>query len=294
MSGDKGRTDGPENLFSSWLKAGSDFWNPTGIWPGSGGGYFPFPVTQSAEAAQAADLWRSLHETWGMFFSIAGSGSAAGNLPPAALLPELIMKIAQPFWAGYFLLQQGGEEKAKQKQEFVSNLGEIARSITKAWCGMYEKELNQFLNVPQLGLTRFYQERVTRTMEKFNRFQAELSEFVHIFYMPLERTFQTLQEEIPRMERKGEDILEESKGLYQAWVKNLEESYNGLLRSPDYLQSLEKTLKALQDFRKTRQQFMIDLLQDLPIPTNKEMDELYKEIYFLKKRVSELEKKVKP
>jgi len=31
----------------------------------------------------------------------------------------------------------------------------------------------------------------------------------------------------------------------------------------------------------------------LPVPTNKEMDELYKEFHLLKKRVNELEKKVK-
>ena len=29
----------------------------------------------------------------------------------------------------------------------------------------------------------------------------------------------------------------------------------------------------------------------LPVPTHKEMDELYKEIYLLKKRIKELEKK---
>jgi polyhydroxyalkanoate synthesis regulator phasin len=34
-------------------------------------------------------------------------------------------------------------------------------------------------------------------------------------------------------------------------------------------------------------------LQNLPIPTNKDMDELYKDLYILKKRVKELERKVK-
>ncbi|MDD2673225.1 MAG: poly(R)-hydroxyalkanoic acid synthase subunit PhaE, partial [Syntrophales bacterium] len=184
-----------------------------------------------------------------------------------------------------------GEEKAEEKKEFVSNMGEIARSITRAWFEMYQKELNQFLNIPQLGLTRFYQERVNRTMEKFNKFQSELSEFIHIFYTPLERAFQALQEEMPKIEKKGDNMAEESKALYQAWIGNLEKNYSGLLRSPDYLQSLEKTLKALQDYRKTRQQFMIDIIQDLPIPTNKEMDELYREVYLLKKRVRELEKR---
>jgi len=39
-----------------------------------------------------------------------------------------------------------------------------------------------------------------------------------------------------------------------------------------------------------RHRMLTDMLQSLPLPTNKEMDELYKELYLLKKRVRELEK----
>jgi len=38
---------------------------------------------------------------------------------------------------------------------------------------------------------------------------------------------------------------------------------------------------------------LVDLLQFLPLPNNKEMDELYKEIHVLKKTVKEMAKKLK-
>jgi archaellum component FlaC len=41
-----------------------------------------------------------------------------------------------------------------------------------------------------------------------------------------------------------------------------------------------------------KQEFLRDGLQQLPIPTNKDMDDLYKELYLLKKRIKALEKKV--
>jgi polyhydroxyalkanoate synthesis regulator phasin len=65
------------------------------------------------------------------------------------------------------------------------------------------------------------------------------------------------------------------------------------MRTPEYTVTLGNTMKALRDFRVARTQLFMDVLQDLPIPTNKDMDELYKDLYLLKKRVKELEKKVK-
>jgi hypothetical protein len=38
---------------------------------------------------------------------------------------------------------------------------------------------------------------------------------------------------------------------------------------------------------------LVDVLQSLPIPTNREMDELYKEFHALKKTVKEMAKKIK-
>jgi hypothetical protein len=49
----------------------------------------------------------------------------------------------------------------------------------------------------------------------------------------------------------------------------------------------------MQDFILARNETLLDFLKLLPIPTNKEMDELYKEFHLLKKRVKELEKQIK-
>jgi polyhydroxyalkanoate synthesis regulator phasin len=46
----------------------------------------------------------------------------------------------------------------------------------------------------------------------------------------------------------------------------------------------------LEAFSVAKNQFLQDLLQSLPVPTHKEMDDLYKELYALKKKVKSLEK----
>ena len=50
-------------------------------------------------------------------------------------------------------------------------------------------------------------------------------------------------------------------------------------------------MDALTAFIAARQEVLEDTLKSMPVPTTKDMDELYKEIYLLKKRIRELEKK---
>jgi hypothetical protein len=52
-----------------------------------------------------------------------------------------------------------------------------------------------------------------------------------------------------------------------------------------------KTLDTLNEFMAIRQEVAEDLLQTLPVPTQKEVDDLYKEIYLLKKKIKALERR---
>jgi class III poly(R)-hydroxyalkanoic acid synthase PhaE subunit len=165
--------------------------------------------------------------------------------------------------------------------------------MTKFWSDMYEKEFGQVLKVPQLGLTRVYQGRVNETIEKFIEFQRALTEFMQLLLIPMEKAYIAVREEIKNVEKQGKEALKVSKAYYQLWIKTMEENYMVLMKSPEYTEILGNTAKALHDFRVVRSQLFMDILQELPIPTNREMDELYKDLYLLKKRVKELEKKVK-
>jgi polyhydroxyalkanoate synthesis regulator phasin len=64
-----------------------------------------------------------------------------------------------------------------------------------------------------------------------------------------------------------------------------------LFQSGEYLDALHRTLNNLEDFLIARETAMFDFLQALPVVTQKDMDDLYKEFHLLKKRVRELEKK---
>jgi polyhydroxyalkanoate synthesis regulator phasin len=65
-----------------------------------------------------------------------------------------------------------------------------------------------------------------------------------------------------------------------------------LFQSSDYVQTLGRTLDSLNGFLSARQEVLEDMLKLLPVPTHRDMDEINREIYLLKRRLRTLEKKL--
>ena len=283
-------------LLESWIKASTDFWkSAASMWPATFGGTSSASGSAEKEGENMGDEdpVKMFSEIWQALFNLINK-PVTGEFHPTSSLPEWMLKASQPLWSGYLLLQKqwmAGEEKVSAGEP--EGFANLSQKMTKACFEMYEKEFGQILKMPQLGLTRVFQERVNQTIEKFTQFQGALTEFVQLLLIPMEKAYNAVQEEIKNVEKEGKDALKDSKAYYQFWIKKMEENYMVLLKSPEYTVTLGNTMKALRDFRVARTQLFMDILQDLPIPTNKDMDELYKELYLLKKRVKELEKKVK-
>jgi polyhydroxyalkanoate synthase subunit PhaE len=158
---------------------------------------------------------------------------------------------------------------------------------------LWSKTLQQIFNMPQIGLTRIYQEKVNHANEKYCRFQAAVGSFCLMLSMPLERAYQQLQEQLTQS-AKQETLPEDAKYYYDTWIKILESQYHELLNSTDYIQTLAGTLDSMNAFVGAREAVITDALKVLPIPSNTDMDALYREIYQLKKRIKTIEKTIAP
>jgi class III poly(R)-hydroxyalkanoic acid synthase PhaE subunit len=229
------------------------------------------------------------------------SATAAMNDPKMAeavlqgvnAMPEIFLKLAKAGWESSALLQRKMMEKAGkigQKTEAYKFEG-LDQDLFRTWKEIYEEEFRQYLNIPPLGLTRYQQERFQRFIDQMNLFDATLSEFLFVLYLPLEKSFKVLQDQIEERSKEGKPP-ETSKEYYNLWIKILEGHYMNLFKSEEYLRILHETLSQTEQFTVAKNRFIADLLQVLPVPTNKDMDELYKDLYLLKKRVRVLERKL--
>jgi class III poly(R)-hydroxyalkanoic acid synthase PhaE subunit len=161
-----------------------------------------------------------------------------------------------------------------------------------AWTNIYEKEFQKYFNIPALGLNRLYIERVNRAQDSYNIFQVRLSEFLFVLYLPFEKSFKVIQQELAEKSKTGE--LPESHGdYYGSWIKILEGHYMKLFQSVEYAAVLNRTIDALSEFKASSELVMGDILQMFAIPTRQELDELYKDLYMTKKELRAIKKRLK-
>ncbi len=213
-------------------------------------------------------------------------------LKGAGAMPDILFKLAQNTLSGFLHIQQKCLEQGGRFGETAEayKFDNIDENIYKAWTEMYEKEFRQFLNIPQLGLTRSYQEKFNLALDKYNVYQATLSEFLRLLSLPVARSMTIMQEKMNEMVEAGK-LPEESQAYYQMWIKILEGHYMTLFQSAEYIRTLGKTIDAISEFTAAKDAVFEDLLSSLPIPNRKEIDDLERELYELKKRLRILEKK---
>lgn len=273
-----------------WLQMIADMWlNMARVMPA---GSQTALNTQSAvqnRFTQQLDTNLNLFKSFSKMMKQPESESAAANT--MSTLPEIFLKMAKSGFDAALQIQNHLLEKAGKigKRTEAYNFENLDQDVFKALGEVYEKEIQQYFKIPPLGLTRFYQERLNELLNEHNIFETTLAEFLSILYLPMEKSFKVFQQKLQQMAEEG-NIPTGTKENYAMWLKILEGHYMNLFKSADYTEALHRVLKHFENFMIVRNETMQDYLQMLPVVTNKEIDDLYKEFYLLKKRVRELEK----
>jgi len=234
----------------------------------------------------------SLFRTWGTVSSAMSEPAMASYMAGAMTsLPEIMTRFFQTGMSGFLKAQEQAAEKlgsliGKTEAYRFDNLDQ---GSLKVWADFYEKEIRQYLKAPQLGLFRFYQEHLNQAMDKYTTMKAKLADFLHLLALPMEKSLKVLADTFEEQVKQGK-VPPDPRENYRLWVKILEGHYMTLFKSDEYTRVLADTLAAFEDFVIARNRIFTDMMQALPIPTNRDLDDLYEEIYHLKKRLRELEK----
>jgi len=293
MNENKDNRTGPEFWFAEWMKAATAFWGPlASMGAATDRSDDKKTASKKKEKSRAEESWEMMLKTMEALSSAMYEPETMGAaFKGTSELPQILIKVDQTGRDSFLNFQQRWLERVGKFGESTSpyTFESLDEDPFKPWIELYEKEFRQFANLPQLGLARFYQEKMNRAIDTFNIFQSQMAKFTHLLYLPVEKSFLVLQEKLSELADQGE-LPEDSKTYYQMWIKILEGHYMTLFQSPEYIEALSQTLDSFANFSSARREILQDYLKMFPIPTQKEMDELYKEIYLLKKRIRKLEK----
>jgi class III poly(R)-hydroxyalkanoic acid synthase PhaE subunit len=248
---------------------------------------------EQSNKGRVAESLQATVRMWQTIMGAMGEPSAFAHFQKATeMTPDIALGFAQTCLQSFTGLQaQAGEWIQKRGAALsTADIQQLDSELIRDFTETYEKEFSRYLKVPQIGLGRFHQERSLHAVDKLNTLQLVLSEFLHMLYLPVEKSLKSLQEKMVEMTEAG-PLDEKSKTYYNLWIKLLEGEYMKLFKQPEYADAMGKTLGALNEFVGARQEVVNEVLKQVNIPTNPDLDELSKEIYLLKKRVRTLENK---
>ncbi|MBM4275690.1 MAG: hypothetical protein FJ134_14690 [Deltaproteobacteria bacterium] len=296
MEQDYPKRSDSQPLLATWIKWTMDFWDsliqmgpgPTGASPS---GASPSGAALP-EGAPSPPVLQAAIKMWEAFFSLLSEPQTVSALFQDIHAPsEIILKMAQTGWGAYFHLHRLWLEtiRAPSREPKDLRLEGLDQEIFRSWMETYEKDFQRLLNVPQVGLTRLSQEGMNRLADKFYQFQSAMGEFVYTIHLPMKKSLKDMQDLLKTHALQGK-VSGDFKDYYKIWIKYLEGDYMTLFQSADFTRAMNKALIAFGDFTLARQEMLADTLRGLPLPTNRDMDELYREVYLLKKQVRELTK----
>lgn len=263
-------------------------------WIKSMGDVFGSMAGQSANPKAQANMDAALKNWQAIAGAMAKPESISSLLKGSGAMPEMLLNLAQTSLGGFVKMQQnitdslgrvGASAEAYKFQDIDENLFRI-------WTDIYEKEFKQFFQIPQLGLMRTYQEKNNQLADKYNFFQFTLSEFLNLLGLPFNRAMQVMQDKIGEMAENG-TLPDDSNVYYNMWVKVLEGHYMTLYQTPEYVETMAKTINALADFSAAKNAVLEDMLSLFPVAKKSDMDDIARELYELKKRLRKLEKEQK-
>ena len=156
----------------------------------------------------------------------------------------------------------------------------------------YEQTIGKIFRMPAMGYFSALQERANHMVDSYIEFLAVLNEYYSLFY---ETGGKAMEKIIGRLsEFKDEDWSdpESQKKFYRLWLQMNEDAYHELFLSPQFINLLREVLTRGLEFRKWTDELYDKLIEATPLPSKKDMDEVYHAIYELKKEVRSLQKKL--
>jgi class III poly(R)-hydroxyalkanoic acid synthase PhaE subunit len=276
-----------EQIVGAWIENASMIWDS--IVKQSMDGEFP-----NKESAQRNfKAWEPAMKTWNEFAARMNKTDMIENIVEGNKAgTENFHKLLKSGLEGFSIFQKRWMESAKninsifKSHQFENMAG---TEIFDLFTDIYKQEISKFLSVPPLGLSREYQTKLQQVIDKSNIFHVKLMEFLYFLYIPFEKSFKVVQDSLASLADEGA-LPEDSKEYYQMWLKQLENHYMALYKSNEYRTALGKVIDAMSDFMSARQQVIQDSMKAFGIPVENDLDELYKDIYTLKKRIRVLER----
>jgi hypothetical protein len=160
---------------------------------------------------------------------------------------------------------------------------EIRNKLSQHLQVLYQESVGKYLEAPQLGISREALEQFNAAISAYHQFLGETGDFIATFGTPLKNAMDILPQTIKDLEQT-EGEFKNAEEIYHFAVKILDKEYDEWLKSPEGVQRVAKVVDKYLDYRRKLNPVKDNWFKSLSIPTQREMADVYKGIYDLKKK----------
>jgi hypothetical protein len=185
-------------------------------------------------------------------------------------------------WFRFFQGNGKGTDGSSPSQRFEA----LEKNLFKSTLNAYEKEISRIFRMPQLGLTKPYQDRMNKCMDEFNRFLIEMGQFNTLLASPMGKAVMEVEDYLAAASSM------DPQEIYNHWIKVLEKRYLELFRSPDFIFTFHRVVTQYSVFHELQEQIFKDFLKYTPVSSKEDFDEVAKDNYNLKKEIRQIKKRV--
>lgn len=306
-----GNTGGFDDFFSSWTKAVQQSMDPTG--------HSNMQVLRDnlSRMLGGSNAYIKLYELWFPLMKAMQEKTLSADSYKDAVDParykELIDKVFGFDLEAYKVLLNESlqllELSSLSGQQFVkpwltaakASLDDIPQlaqghpeSLIKIFHSMFnafDSTLGRAFHVPPVGKDREKIELVLRTIDDISVFAAKNIEFQHVIYTTGLTAMEKVVESLAGKIKAGGEVKKFDE-FFDIWIDVSEKSYFDLFQTEEFSKLQGEVLDAGLYARTRFFKVMEMHLYDLPIVLRSEMDDHYKTVYELKKKVKSLEKRL--
>jgi polyhydroxyalkanoate synthase subunit PhaE len=196
-------------------------------------------------------------------------------------------------------IEHFGKPWTEAAMQNLQSFPQVAEGHPEALMKMFHTLFNAFDNtvgrsfhLPAVGKDREKLELMSRCMDDMSVYAAKNAEYQHRMYITALEATEKVMAELAQKVEAGEAI-ERFDEFMDLWVAVNEKTYYALFQTGEFSRLKGELLEAGLNARKHYFKLMEMHLFDLPIALRSEMDDLYKTIYELRKKVRKMESQMK-
>jgi class III poly(R)-hydroxyalkanoic acid synthase PhaE subunit len=304
-------TGGFQEVYAAWEKSVADALR------GGGAGDANFIRETLLKSLSSSNAYMKLYELWLPLFKAiqqkSGSPDSFKDLIDPAKFKEVIDRV-------FGFNPDAAAQLAEQVKTLLESYAHSSQGFMKPWTQASEKAfrtapqmmeghpesfmkvfhtmfsafdgtVGRMFHVPAVGKDREKVELLLRSLDVLSVYLAKNTEFEHTMYITGLAAFEQMIAAVAEKVNKGEEFKDFGE-FFNLYITVNEKAYSELFRTEAYAKMQGELLEASLDVRKHLFKLTELYLYDLPIALRSEMDDLYKTVFELKKKVRGLEKQL--